>query len=157
METVRHLGELFGYDYWANRQILDFLKSNSDEKSRRIFAHLLITEKEYFERLRDKDSTEFDFWQDLSLENCERLLEENAENFKCILEGAIDETLDKTAKYKTSKGVRHENTWRELLTQILFHSATHRGNIIVVLREAGFTPPPVDYIIFLRETCLTDN
>ena len=157
VETVEHLRELFSYNDWANRQVLIVLKSNSNEKSRRIFAHLLVTEKEYLERLYDKDSTDFNFWKNLSLEDCERLLEENIENFKRILEEADDKTLERTAKYKTSKGVAHENTLRELLTQVLFHSATHRGNIVVRLRDAGFTPPPVDYIIFLRETYLTDN
>jgi len=68
-----------------------------------------------------------------------------------------DNNLEHIAKYKTSEGVAHENTWRELLTHVLFHSATHRGNVMVVLREAGFTPPKIDYIIFLRETYLSDN
>ena len=56
------------------------------------------------------------------------------------------------AAYKTSEGVAHENTYRELLTHVLFHSSIHRGNIILKLREEGFAPPKIDYIIFLRET-----
>jgi uncharacterized damage-inducible protein DinB len=32
------------------------------------------------------------------------------------------------------------------------HSATHRGNIMLKLREEGFAPPKIDYIIYLRET-----
>ena len=46
----------------------------------------------------------------------------------------------------------YENTFRELLTHVLMHSATHRGNIIVKLRDEGIVPPETDYIIFLRET-----
>jgi uncharacterized damage-inducible protein DinB len=152
METIDHLLELFIYNDWANRQILIDLKSNTSEKATRILAHLLITEKEYFERLYDKDSTDFDFWQNLSLEDCERLLRENVENYQRFLEKLDDRGLGQIARYKTSEGVSHENTWRQLLTHVLFHSATHRGNIIVALREEGFTPPQIDYIIFLRET-----
>ncbi len=152
METIEYLHELFIYNDWANRRIVTQLKLNASEKATKILAHLLVTEKEYFERLCDKDSTDFDFWQNLSLEDCERLIRENAENYKRILGKAADKNLEQIAKYKTSKGVAHENTWRQLLTQVLFHSATHRGNIIVALRDAGFTPPAIDYIIFLRET-----
>lgn len=157
METIEHLRELFIYNDWANRQILIGLKSNRSEKATKILAHLLITEKEYFERLYSKNSTDFDFWQNLSLEDCERLFQENAENYKHILGKPDDKNLEQIAKYKTSKGIAYENTWRQLLTQVLFHSATHRGNIVVALREAGFTPPAIDYIVFWRETNSSDN
>ena len=45
-----------------------------------------------------------------------------------------------------------ENTFREMLTHVVFHSSIHRGNIMIGLREAGFAPPKIDYIIYLRET-----
>jgi uncharacterized damage-inducible protein DinB len=151
METIEHLRALFIYNDWANRRVLTALKSNQNEKATKILAHLLITEKEYFERLDDKDSTDFDFWQNLSLKDCEKLLQENAENYRRILGKPDEKNLEKTAKYKTSEGVAYENNWRQLLTHVLFHSATHRGNVMVVLREAGFTPPKIDYIICLRE------
>ncbi len=80
MNTIEHLRELFGYNDWVNRRIVAALKSNRKEKAREILAHLLITEKEYFERLYGKDSTGFDFWQDLPLEDCGNLAQENAEN-----------------------------------------------------------------------------
>jgi uncharacterized damage-inducible protein DinB len=152
METIEHLRELFIFNDWANRRILISLKSNSSEKAIRILTHLLITEKEYFERLYDKDLTGFDFWRNLSLEDCERLLQENVENYQRFLDKIDDRGHGQIARYKTSEGVSHENTWLQLLTHILFHSATHRGNIVAALREKGFTPPKIDYIIFLRET-----
>jgi len=152
MDTIEHLRELFIYNDWANRRIVAALKSNKSEKARKILAHLLITEKEYFERLYGKDSTGFDFWQDLSTEDCGRLARENAESYEHILKRFDDEGLGQIAKYKTSEGIPHENTFRELLTHVLFHSSIHRGNIIFKMREEGFAPPAIDYIIYLRET-----
>ncbi len=154
METVEHLRELFEYNDWANRRIVAALKSNQSEKARKIAAHLLVTEKEYFERLYGKDSTGFDFWQDLSSEDCEKLAQENAENYERILERFDDEGLGQSADYKTSEGVAYQNTFRELLTHVLFHSSIHRGNIILKMREEGFAPPVIDYIIYLRETAV---
>ena len=151
METIEHLRELYAYNHWANRRLVRALESNRSEKARKILAHLLITEKEYFARLYGKDSTGFDFWQDLSAEDCGNLARENAENYERILKRFDDEELGQIARYKTSEGVPYQNTFRELLTHVLFHSSIHRGNIIAKMREEGFAPPKIDYIIYLRE------
>lgn len=152
MNTVEHLRELFIYNDWANRRIVAALKANKSEKSQRILAHLLVTEREYFERLYGKDSTGFDFWQNLSVEDCGRLARDNAESYERILKLFDDEGLGQIAKYKTSEGAAHENSFRELLTHVLFHSSIHRGNIILKMREENYAPPAIDYIIYLRET-----
>ncbi len=151
MNTIEHLRELFIYNDWANRRIVTALESSPGEKARKILAHLLVTEKEYYERLYGKDSTGFDFWQNLSLEDCGNLAKENAENYERILKRFDDEGLGQIAKYKTSEGVAYQNTFRELLTHVLFHSSTHRGNIILKMREENYAPPKIDYIIYLRE------
>jgi len=152
MNTIEHLRQLFAYNDWANRRIVTALNKNKSEKAQKILAHLLITEKEYFERLGGKDSTGFDFWQDLSLEDCAKLTQETAENYEAILQKSEDESISQIARYKTSEGVAYQNTFRQMLTHVLFHSATHRGNIVLKMREEGFAPPKIDYIIYLRET-----
>lgn len=152
MNTVEHLRELFRYNDWANRRVLVALKENDSQRSREIFAHLLTTEAEYYARLYGKDSTGFDFWPTLSLEECGKLAKEIAEQYEKLLRRFDEEGLDLYTKYKTSEGVRHENSFRELLTHVLLHSSIHRGNIILKLREEGFEPPKTDYIIYLRET-----
>lgn len=152
MNTIEHLRQLFAYNDWANRRIITALKENKSERARQILAHSLITEKEYFERLYGKDSTGFDFWQDLSIEECGALARETADAYEKLLRRFEEEGLGIKARYRTSEGVPYENDFRELITHVLFHSATHRGNIMLKLREEGFTPPKIDYIIYLRET-----
>ena len=152
METVEHLRGLFVYNDWANWRIIRSLGESSSAKCLRILAHLLITEKEYFERLYGKDSTGFDFWQNLSLSECGNLASETTQNYDRLLKRFDEEGLSLRARYKTSEGVAHENTFRELLSHVLVHSATHRGNIILQMREENIAPPKIDYIIYLRET-----
>jgi len=152
METVEHLRQLFAYNDWANRRIIVSLKGSSSDRSRQILAHLLITEKEYYERLYGKDSTGFDFWPDLTLDECGTLARESATAFERLLRRFDEDGLAIRAKYRTSEGIPHENTFRELLTHVLTHSSIHRGNIMLKLREEGFEPPKIDYIIYLRET-----
>lgn len=152
METIEHLRGLFVYNDWANRRIIRSLEAHSSAKSLNILAHLLITEKEYFERLYGKDSTGFDFWQNLSLAECGDLTRETAANYDRLLKRFDEEGLSLRARYKTSEGVAHENTFRELLSHVLVHSATHRGNIVRQMRAENIVPPLIDYIIYLRET-----
>ena len=152
MDTIEHLRQLFAFNDWANRRVITALKENRSEKAQKILAHLLITEKEYFERLYGKDSTGFEFWQNLSLEDCGNLARETAERYERLLKKFDNEGLGQTTSYKTSKGVEHQNTFREMLTHVLFHSMSHRGQILTRMRADGFTPPSVDYIIYLRET-----
>ncbi|NOT48593.1 MAG: hypothetical protein HOP17_12685 [Acidobacteria bacterium] len=152
MHTVEHLRHLFNYNDWANRRLIVALKSADSIRALEILAHLLITEKEYYERLYGKDSTGFDFWPQLPIEGCGELARETAENYEKLLRRFEEDGLNVTTRYKTSEGVEHENSFRELLTHVLFHSSIHRGNIMLKLREDGFEPPKIDYIIYLRET-----
>ena len=152
MDTVEHLRHLFSYNDWANRRLIVASKTAESEKSRRILAHLLITENEYYKRLHGKDSTGFDFWPPLTIEECGTLARETAERYEKLLRRFDEDGLSLNARYKTSGGVEHENSFREILIHVLTHSSIHRGNIMLKLREDGFEPPKIDYIIYLRET-----
>ena len=151
MNSVEHLRGLFQYDDWANQQILGALRSQPSQRSRQILAHLLITKQEYFERLGGKDSTGFNFWPDLLLDECSSLAASTHAKCMSLLDSGDESILERIAKYKTSEGVEHENTYRELLTHVVMHSSIHRGNIVLKMREEGLEPPKIDYIIFLRQ------
>lgn len=152
MHTVEHLRELYAYNDWANRRVIVTVRSSGSERCLSILSHLLTTENEYFERLYGKDSTGFDFWPEMTAENCGELAREIAERYEKLLRRFEEEGLDLRSRYRTSEGIPQENTFREMLMHVLFHSSIHRGNIMLRLREEGFTPPAIDYIIYLRET-----
>lgn len=156
MQTIEHLREKFAYNDWANRRVIVALKnaepSAAIETCVGILTHLLTAEREYFERLYGKDSTGMDFWPKMTAAECGELAREIAETYEKLLRRFDEEGLDIRVKYRTSEGIPFENTYRELLTHVLFHSAIHRGNIIIKLREAGHEPPKTDYIFYLRET-----
>ncbi len=150
MNSVEHLRELYEYNDWANRVLVRTLKEKNCEKARRYLSHVLITEKEYYERLYGKDSTGFDFWQDLSIEECSSLAKETAELYENLLKKFDDEGLGQIARYYTSEGDQVENTFREVLTHVLFHSMNHRGQVLTILGQEEIKPPVLDYIIYCR-------
>ncbi len=152
MQTIEHLRQLFAYNDWANRRMVVALKGMELERAVAVLAHLLVTEREYYERLYGKDSTGFDFWPSQTIEECGQLARENADLFDKLLRRFDEEGLDIRVKYRSSEGLPFENTYRELLTHVLFHSSIHRGNLMTLIREAGLEPPQIDNIIYLRET-----
>lgn len=151
MDTLDYLRGQFIFNDWANWKLVFALIENRSARALELLAHLLITEKEYFARLGGKDSTGFDFWPKLSVQECEELNRENTKYYLELLNGFTEDELEVTVRYKTSEGIAHENSYREMLTHVLFHSMTHRGQALVALRADGFEPPKIDYIIFSRE------
>lgn len=151
MNSIEHLRELFIYNDWANRRIITHLKSSPSLQAHKLLAHIIVTEGEYFERLHGKDSTGFDFWQELPLEELSKLAHENAEKYEKLLNEFDDEGLGQIVKYRTSEGVAVQNTFREVLTHVLLHSMNHRGQVNAAIRADHFTPISTDYIIYCRE------
>jgi uncharacterized damage-inducible protein DinB len=152
MQTVEQLREQYRYNDWANRRIIVAVRESGSQRCRQILAHLLTTEEEYLARLFGKDSTGFDFWPELTTEECGVLARTVAEKYEKLMRRFDEEGLDLWTRYRTSQGVPHENDFRDMLTHVIIHSATHRGNIMLKLRDEGFEPPVIDYIIYVRET-----
>ena len=151
MDSKEHLERLFVYNDWANRKVLTAVKASGNAEAAKRLAHILVTEREYYERLHGKDSTGFNFWPDIEPEEMSPYLMENAESYERLLGQFEDEGLGQQVTYYTSEGERVKNSFREILTHVLLHSMSHRGQVIKLLREGGFEPPVIDYIIYCRE------
>ena len=151
METIEHLRELFIYDRWADNRTIDAIENTQSDKPLHILAHLLITKQEYLDRFNGKDSTGFDFWPVLDLDQCRDLAASTSDTYIRLIDEAGESTLDRVVQYRTSQGVPHADTLRDLLTHVLLHSSIHRGNIVLKMREEGLEPPKIDYILYLRD------
>ncbi|MGI8565434.1 MAG: DinB family protein [Pyrinomonadaceae bacterium] len=154
MNSIESLRQLFVFNEWANRRILD---SFNDASSRslgaiRAFAHLLVAEKMWLVRLlRNEDTTGFDFWQPSTLDECAALAEENRRAYAELLRSLTEETLDSVATYRNSKGVEYHTSFYDILTHVLFHSTYHRGQVAMAVRNDGGEPAYTDYVAFVRE------
>jgi uncharacterized damage-inducible protein DinB len=152
MQTIEQFRDLFAYDRWANGKFIEALRRDNCARGRQIFAHIVTTQEEWFERFDGKDSTGHDFWPDLSIDESEAHSEAIGAKFAGFLAQQGEADLDRRTQYKNSSGEPFENAIRDILTHVIIHSAIHRGNIVIKLRESGFEPPDTDYIIYFRET-----
>jgi uncharacterized damage-inducible protein DinB len=153
MQTLEMLRQFNDFNLWANREFLRFFQNavTPDAQAVKIFAHLLLAEKTWFERTRaNPDTTGFDFWAGETVADCEKLFAENQRIFINFFADLSEEKLDATFHYKNSRGAAFENTVREALTHVFLHSVYHRGQVAQAVRLAGQAPPYTDFIQFLR-------
>ena len=153
MESIESLRHQFDYNEWANQQWFVLLKdsSNQNQSAIRVFAHLLLTEKMYLLRmLHGEDTTGFDFWRYSQLDECEKLLADNKAAYSNFFGDLTESDLERVARYKNSRGDEYCNTFRQMLTHVLLHSAYHRGQVASAVRADGGAPANTDYIAYLR-------
>ena len=65
--------------------------------------------------------------------------------------GSADD-LAGTVAYRNSKGERFEQGLNEVLDHVANHGTHHRGQIVLLLPQAGFAPPVTDLIAWQRAT-----
>ena len=147
------LAELFRYDAWANRRVLESLnQAQAPPKALELFAHILAAQEIWMSRLAGLDSSQIEVRPVRTLTECEEGQRRLERALDQLLHGLSDEVLDQPIDYRTTGGKQYRNTPRQILTHVAFHGQHHRGQIAAFLREAGATPVPTDLIAHYRES-----
>jgi uncharacterized damage-inducible protein DinB len=97
-------------------------------------------EKVWVERLQKKSNPEMllatftgskaellETWKDLSLD------------FKKLIEEMSEDQFQQKLLYKNTKGIEYNQSYYQLLTHVFNHSTYHRGQVVTMLRQVGFT------------------
>lgn len=137
---------------WADGRVLEAVRALTPPPpgAVRILAHLLAAEEIWLLRLEGEDSSGVPVWPEDDLEGCGVRARR--------VHGAWMSWLDRrapsvgtTVRYRNSAGTSFSHPAEEILTHVFLHGAHHRGQLLRAVREAGGTPPGVDYIVFIRE------
>ncbi|WP_025145559.1 DinB family protein [Pedobacter jeongneungensis] len=144
--------EIINYTELADGRIIEIFKLATVELSdaERLFSHVLNAQHIWAQRISGKKPL-YGVWDIHSKENFERL---SADNFKLIRETMNNNPLDKRIIYTNSRGDQYENRIDEILFHLFNHSTYHRGQVVTLLKKAGFTPPVTDYIMLKRDHLL---
>jgi uncharacterized damage-inducible protein DinB len=142
-------GRLFRYDRWANREVLDALRSTAapPAKSVRWLAHIVAAEALWLARIQRRPQP-MPVWPELKIEELPRALETVGGEWEKFLENPA---LDAACEYTNSKGERFTSSVGDILTHVVTHSTYHRGQIAADMRAAGFEPPYTDFIHAVRQ------
>lgn len=136
------------YDIWANNLVCGAIKKIEDpdvkKEALRLFAHLFKAQVIWFNRINGI-TERVDVWGEYTEETCASLLNDS----HAMLDG-IAKKIGSKIDYTDTKGNKHLNSVSDIFEHVIIHGQHHRAQIMYIIRQAGGTPPPTDYIYFLR-------
>ena len=152
MTMLEHIGSLFSYDHWANREILGSLQALATPPARsiKLLAHIVSAERLWLERLLVQKQT-LPVWPLFTIEQCKLEVDQLPGLWKNYLTSLGEPGLSRSLTYKNTKGESFTSQKQDILLHVVMHSAYHRGQIAVDMRAAGFTPAYTDFIHAVRQ------
>jgi uncharacterized damage-inducible protein DinB len=148
---IRQFGKLLDHLEWADARVLESLRamSHPDQRALDLYAHVVGAEHVWLSRILMQAPRE-KVWPDLTLERAAALAVENAAGLRALLESCSADELQRRVPYHNSAGVAFESTVEDMLLQVVLHGCYHRGQVALLVRDAGAEPLPTDYIAFVR-------
>ena len=135
---------------WADHLILEALRGeNVPARALELYAHVLGAEHVWLARLQGR-APELEVWPALGVDDCARVASLNASALAAFLEDTPEDHLPRPVRYRNSAGREFESRMEDILLQVAMHGQYHRGQVNLLLRDAGLQPAPVDYIAFVR-------
>jgi len=158
-----HLSNHFVKSYhhiaWANAQVIKALKMSDHpvEKPLTLLSHVLAAEKVWLTRINGEDSAGIAIWPTHTLEECERIAEQNKVEYETLFSKLGESDYENESSYSDSKGNPFNTKICDILSQVSLHGSYHRGQIALLLRQAGAEPINTDYITYERQATLIEK
>jgi uncharacterized damage-inducible protein DinB len=135
------------FDNWANLQTLALLKGgNVPSQAVEILAHIVAVSQLWLARATGM-ALPSSMWPRWTLAEIEAQLDSCFGGWNSSLAGHPSRSFD----YLDSRGERCSNTPEEVIVEIICHSAHHRGQVALLLRQNGSDPADsTDFIPALR-------
>lgn len=148
--TIPPLELLLQHLRWADEKALGALRGAPPHAAAlELFAHVIGAEETWLARLEQREPR-VAVWPALTLDEAARLAESVHEALAAWLARADDAVLEADVTYVNSAGRQFTSRAVDIVMHVMTHGAYHRGQIALLLRQAGSVPAPTDYIAFVR-------
>lgn len=143
--------ELADYNLWANKIVCNWLEQISElqwnqevvssfNSIQQTTLHIISAEKAWLERFQNKENI---VWLQSSFkgtkeEHIALWLQTSGELNKYISEFAEDR-LEEKLEFKRINGEVYTMPYYQLFAHVVNHAAYHRGQLVTMLRQTGFT------------------
>lgn len=153
MTALAFLSRSLGHTQWGNRRVLEALRQTPTPPPQtvRLLAHLLAAEHVWLLRLRGEDAGGTPIWPEEDLGACQERLTLNVQGYRAFLATLSDTRLEEVVTYPNSSGRVFHTSVGDILHHVFSHGAYHRGQIALLMRQAGLEPVNTDFITFVRE------
>src|SRR5512140_1443482 len=142
---------LFKYDAWANEEVLRSLRAMANPPARavKLLAHILSAQWLWLERMKGVPQS-LPVWPEWTLEEIEAQLPKLKREWKIFLGEKKAAELALRFQYTNTKGDHYSSTVGDTAMHVAMHGADHRGQIALLVRDAGGEPAYTDYIHAVR-------
>ncbi|WP_044640940.1 DinB family protein [Risungbinella massiliensis] len=160
-----HALELYDYNVWANKKVLDRLKELPLEIYKqeiqsvfpsisKTMSHIYITEYCWLDILNGKKMGEaMEFGNQLkeqietkNIESIEKMFFDLSERYKLFFNNQED--MDQKFVLDNPYIRARETSFSEIILHVVNHGTYHRGNITAMLRQMGYKSVMMDYAFF---------
>jgi uncharacterized damage-inducible protein DinB len=154
--TVPYFLDQLDYTLWANNRALASIEAlpESDGKAQtiKLLSHVVAAQYIWYARASGKTETALPVWGVMTLDDIRERVPLISVMWKEYLQSKTYSDLQELSfSYKNTLGKEYNNTLLEILTHFPIHSAYHRAQIAMLVRQNGGTPAITDYIQFARE------
>ena len=149
MEMKQFLIDMFKYNDWANRKILEKINELPDKtQAIELFSHLINSMRKWPARFDAyPQASANDWWKPVyPLEKLEEEWDKCLKLWLDLLEGKTEEEMFAEMKMVGDDGRHRVAQLKDIALQLNFHSIHHRANIQSIIRAQGLQPDFLDYI-----------
>ncbi len=159
-----HLISLSQYNLWANIKMGQFINEAGERTAdetlissfpsiRKTLYHLWDAQEIWLKRLKGESTKSWPSQNFTgSLKEAIDLMLESAAEFVRFTENILELEHIAPIKYHAIDGTSYQNTVEEIIMHVMNHGTYHRGQLITMLRNAGFqNVSSTDMIRFFRE------
>ena len=160
---INHLQDLCRYNEWANGMMADFVAQAGEERCvmvqessfgtiKETLIHMWDAQYIWLERLGGRSP---DQWPGQNFNgSCMQItegLKENSRQWVKLAEDLRPEQAAALISYRNLRGSEFHNTTGQIITHVMNHGTFHRGQVVTMLRNAGFKDlKQTDLIAFYR-------
>jgi len=153
---------LYAYTDWANDRILDAIAALSEEQFtrhlvssyssiRQTLAHIAFAEWLWLQRFKGERAGTPEWAAGESFAFLRDQIRATAAERRDYLTALGDDAVDSIIHYISTEGDPFSIPRADVFIHCANHSTYHRGQLVTLLRQAGGTPPNMDFSRFARE------
>lgn len=155
MPTLDHYRRLQQYEAWASGRLLEALATARPYepaliRARGIFAHVQKARALWLWRLGAGEKPAWEMFPDWPTDRCRSEASVMDHAWSRFLDSLNGEGLQRRVSYPSLDGTGYSSLVHEILSHVYNHSTYHRGQIAMLLVQAGGQAPGTDMVIFTR-------
>ncbi len=144
--------QLFNYDLWASKTLLDKfeLQYPVNPRINELMSHLCSTQRIWLDRCTGVQETVPRFMDRLPGQ-IRSDTEMNHHAWKDFINNLQPADFERRVSYVNFRGDHLEDNITDILTHVVNHGTHHRGSVVMLMKEEGYTLPALDYIFYKRQ------